>query len=232
MPRRPRDAARLTAVLLTVVVAVMGAGASSPGAGKQPPPQAPAKAAAAVAFPPGIDKLGAGLLLCRCDKSNNVSILLLKRRSKHHGGAWGLPGGNAEPSDAGSLLSTATREAHEELGHGGVPPFVVKVRLDTRRGKRGQKLYAVFVALVDDLDVGSKNYAPKLNAEHSAWRWWSAADVERAAAAAKAGGGSVGKEEEEEEEDGGGQELHPVVALAIKMAGGAKGLGRLLSEGG
>jgi 8-oxo-dGTP pyrophosphatase MutT (NUDIX family) len=213
---------RHTLLLFITLVTAMGAGASAPSSNsnsKPPPPPA-------LAFPPGVEKLGAGLLLCRRGPPDDavVSILLLKRRSKHHGGAWGLPGGNAEPGEEQALLSTATREAHEELGHAGVPPFLVKARLDTRRGKRGQKLYAVFVAAVDGADVTEGVYAPRLNEEHSAWRWWPAEEVEGVATRA---GGSAGGEEEEQDVE----QLHPVVVLAMQRAGGAAGLARLLDGG-
>jgi ADP-ribose pyrophosphatase YjhB (NUDIX family) len=57
-------------------------------------------------------------------------VLLLRRASKHNDNTWGLPGGNAEGADGGSLLATATREAREEMG--GVPPFTVAAQLFTR----------------------------------------------------------------------------------------------------
>lgn len=53
----------------------------------------------------------------------------MKRNSKHNDQTWGLPGGNVEASDD-SLLSTATREAFEELGN--VPPFEVKAQILTK----------------------------------------------------------------------------------------------------
>ncbi|GIL65693.1 hypothetical protein Vafri_19373 [Volvox africanus] len=61
-------------------------------------------------------KVGAGLLIC-CE-----GACLLLRRSETSGnpGTWGLPGGNADPEDAGQLLNTAMRESREELGE--LPP--------------------------------------------------------------------------------------------------------------
>ncbi|KAF8070866.1 NUDT15 [Scenedesmus sp. PABB004] len=108
------------------------------------------------------EKLGAGLLLC-CEGK----VLLLKRSSKHNDATWGLPGGNADAADEGQLLSTATREAHEELG--AVPPFDVRAQVVTKRGKRAQKHFTVFLADVNSQVAAS--FIPKLNAEHSAWEW-------------------------------------------------------------
>lgn len=62
---------------------------------------------------------------CSC----NGKVLLLKRQSTHNNQTWALPGGNVEAND-GSLLGTATREAHEELGS--VPPFDVKAQILTK----------------------------------------------------------------------------------------------------
>lgn len=61
-------------------------------------------------------------------------MLLLQRTSKHNYGTWGLPGGNADDTDA-DLLGTATREAREEMGEG-LPRFEVVAQVLTKRGKR------------------------------------------------------------------------------------------------
>lgn len=61
-------------------------------------------------------------------------MLLLQRNSRHNHGTWGLPGGNADLTDA-DLLHTATREAKEEMGDS-VPPFEVVADVLTKRGKR------------------------------------------------------------------------------------------------
>lgn len=206
---------RAPSILSVLLVVAMGAAASNTAATAAPLPSG-------VVFPPGADKLGAGLLLVSADSSGkgggDLSILLLKRTSKHHGGAWGLPGGNVEPGDA-NLLATAAREAGEELGlaaGGGAPPYAVRAQLTARRGKKGQKVYAVFVAQVAAEDA--RVYAPRLNEEHSDFRWWVAKDVERLAAAA--------------EERGAEETLHPVVALAMREAGGVAGLQKLLEADG
>ena len=219
---------RIRGVLGLLLVVAMGSFASKTGAAA--PDAAPPPGGVGVAFPPGVDKLGAGLLLVRADAaSGEPSVLLLRRTSKHHGGAWGLPGGNVEPGDA-SLLATAAREAKEELGAGGAPPFLVRAQLSTRRGKRGQKAFAVFVAQVASRDA--LGYAPRLNEEHSAFRWWPAGEVERlaAAAAAAAGGASASAAASGEQAAAGSEEaeLHPVVVLAIREVGGVAGLKRLL----
>lgn len=124
--------------------------------------QPSAAAESAAALQPGApEKLGAGLLLC-CQGQ----VLLLKRSSKHNDQTWGLPGGNAESADQG-LLATAQREAHEELG--AVPAYVTQAQILTKRGKRNQKHFTVFVA--DVQPSAAQQYVPRLNAEHSEWRW-------------------------------------------------------------
>jgi 8-oxo-dGTP pyrophosphatase MutT (NUDIX family) len=105
--------------------------------------------------------------LVRACCSSKGDVLLLKRRSKHNDATWGLPGGNEEQNDGGELLSTATREAREELGM--PPPFAVAAQLLTRRGKRLQKHYTVFIAHVDP--AVRQTWVPQLNEEHSDWRW-------------------------------------------------------------
>jgi ADP-ribose pyrophosphatase YjhB (NUDIX family) len=69
----------------------------------------------------------------------------LQRQSKHNNQKWGLPGGNVEADDS-SLLTTATREANEEMSS--LPPFEVLGQIQTLRGKHDQKHFTVFVAAV------------------------------------------------------------------------------------
>lgn len=258
VPRSPGRIHHLSAslvapLLLLLLCIIMGASSSSPrAAAAAGAPYPGGGSGGRVEMPSGVEKLGAGMLLCRPAAAAAASsssapsppeLLLLRRRSKHHGGAWGLPGGNAEPGE--TLLATAAREAREELGQGGVPPFAVRARLDTRRGKRGQKLYAVFVAAVAAADANAAVFRPTLNEEHSDWQWFGAGEVERvAAAAAAAGPGGGGDEDDDGSGGGGGDEaaagrgagqqlrLHPVVVLAMRAAGGASGLARLLAGGG
>lgn len=117
-------------------------------------------------------------------------MLLLQRTSKNNHGTFGLPGGNADAGDA-DLLATATREAAEEMGEG-LPPFTVAASVLTKRGKRGQKHYTVFVARLAPEDRAS--WRPQLNEEHSAWRWFPLAELLAANSAVP---------------------LHPVVELAL-----------------
>ena len=69
-------------------------------------------------------------LSCSC----GGEVLLLQRTSKNNFGTWGLPGGNADDTDA-DLLEVATREAQEEMGPQ-LPRFQVLESVLTKRGKR------------------------------------------------------------------------------------------------
>lgn len=131
----------------------------------------------------GAEKVGAGLLL-----TCGGEVLLLKRTSKNNHGSWGLPGGNADDTDA-DLLEVATREAREEMGPE-LPRFQVVESVLTKRGKRGQKHYVVFVARISPEVRAS--WQPHLNEEHSAWRWFPLAEL-----------------------TAGNTLLHPVVELAL-----------------
>ena len=127
---------------------------------------------AAPPLPGTYKKLGAGLLLL--SPTSPPSVLLLQRKSKHHDRAWGLPGGNSEKEDGGSLLNTATREAKEEMG--GVPPLTVRDRIDVTRGDKqdkdddddDKKFYAAYVATVAD----TKWRPPRLDTSESRDARW------------------------------------------------------------
>lgn len=67
-------------------------------------------------------------------RSCGGEVLLLQRTSKNNFGTWGLPGGNADDTDA-DLLEVATREAKEEMGEQ-LPRFQVVESVLTKRGKR------------------------------------------------------------------------------------------------
>lgn len=67
-------------------------------------------------------------------RSCGGEVLLLQRTSKNNFGTWGLPGGNADDTDA-DLLEVATREAKEEMGEQ-LPLFQVVESVLTKRGKR------------------------------------------------------------------------------------------------
>ncbi|UTW45303.1 CoA pyrophosphatase [bacterium SCSIO 12696] len=90
------------------------------------------------AQPEGGDEREAAVLLALTEEPS--SQLILTRRARHlndHAGEVALPGGMWEPQD-GSLLDTALRESHEEIG---LPPNDVKLFAtlpprDTRLGVR------------------------------------------------------------------------------------------------
>lgn len=59
----------------------------------------------------------AAVLIALCERSGGISVLLTKRAStlKHHPGQIAFPGGKRDDGDD-SLVATALREAHEEVG--------------------------------------------------------------------------------------------------------------------
>lgn len=59
----------------------------------------------------------AAVLVALCETPHGLSVILTKRASglKHHPGQIAFPGGKRDESDA-SLVATALREAHEEVG--------------------------------------------------------------------------------------------------------------------
>lgn len=149
------------------------------------------------------EKVGAGFLFV-----SGGSALLLKRSSKHNDQAWGLPGGNMEPQDQGDLLAVATREGMEELGHLPLPHKVLGSLL-TRRGKREQKHFTVFVAEV--AEEVRQRYQPRLDTrEHSEWAW-----LPLQAIAAQAGGKTVMASSPALQGTCQGRVMHPVVAKAF-----------------
>ena len=82
-----------------------------------------------------------------------------------------------------------------------------------RRGKRNQKHYTVFYADVPP-DTRS-SYTPRLNREHSAWRWF---DVRELRARAGLEGPSVrGAAAAAVEGQGEAIELHPVVLILLGL---------------
>lgn len=120
----------------------------------------------------GAEKAGAGLLLCSDDR-----VMLLLRNSKHNDSTWGLPGGNLETGDR-SFQDTAEREAQEELGV--LPQYTISTSILTKRGKRNQKHYTVFVAGLTAQEAST--YQPQLNHEHREARWFPWSELLSAAA--------------------------------------------------
>eukprot|EP01023_Acetabularia_acetabulum_P000949 TRINITY_DN10354_c0_g1_i3.p3 TRINITY_DN10354_c0_g1~~TRINITY_DN10354_c0_g1_i3.p3 ORF type:complete len:154 (+),score=13.35 TRINITY_DN10354_c0_g1_i3:151-612(+) len=109
------------------------------------------------------EKLGAGVLFYCAGE-----VLLLLRRSKHNDKTWGLPGGNADLTDS-DLYGTALREATEEMGP--IPQHIVRTNFLTKRGKRKQKHYMVYMCEIGQ-DVKT-SFKPQLNEEHREWQWFA-----------------------------------------------------------
>lgn len=97
--------------------------------------------------------MGAGILFQKDGK-----VLLLKRahRRDKWAGYWNCPGGSSEPEE--TRYETALRESREEVGP--LPRFQVYDHINIRG-------YTLFLA-----DVAYQ-FTPKLNSEHSEWRWVS-----------------------------------------------------------
>ena len=111
----------------------------------------------------GCEKYGAGLLFC-CERE----VLLLKRSPKSGNPlTWGLPGGNVDATDE-TLLFTAERESIEEMEKLPKNYKVIK-EVTTRRGKRMQKWYKVFVASISKEEKDT--FEPVLNNEHVEYKW-------------------------------------------------------------
>jgi 8-oxo-dGTP pyrophosphatase MutT (NUDIX family) len=122
-----------------------------------------------IEWPPGCDKYGAGFAFCfGGDGGDSAEIFLLKRSATSGNPlTWGLPGGNVDKTDE-SLLFTAQRESIEEMAKLPESYEVIK-EVTTRRGKRMQKWYRVFVARVSKED--RENFQPVLNDEHIEYKW-------------------------------------------------------------
>lgn len=76
----------------------------------------------------GALRTAAVLVPVYCDQDGEIRLVLVVRTDDGglHGGQLGLPGGKPEPTDV-SLLATALREAHEEVG---LDPALVDVLAD------------------------------------------------------------------------------------------------------
>ncbi len=105
-------------------------------------------------------KLSAGLLLF-----SGKRILLLKRvRLSPNGGTWGLPGGQCHPLE--SSFQTAVREAEEEIGD--IPRNHLIGSVAVQRSHRRYEIFAVRTK-----KRMRKCWVPRLNQEHSSFRWVS-----------------------------------------------------------
>jgi 8-oxo-dGTP pyrophosphatase MutT (NUDIX family) len=69
--------------------------------------------------PPGLDARRAAVLVCLWPGDDGSAHLLLTERPSYdgaHSGQVSFPGGSEEPADAGDAVTTAVREAREEVG--------------------------------------------------------------------------------------------------------------------
>ena len=150
------------------------------------------------------DKVGAGLLIVSppLDKANpepqRMALLLKRASSSGNGNTWGLPGGNSDPGET-DLWETALREANEEMGEVSESGLVRLATVLTKRGKRQEKHYTVYVVEME----GWETYSPVLNEEHTAWEWVGLRDL-------LAGNGWRKKKD---------KKLHPVVRIVMEEYG-------------
>ncbi|CAG9463894.1 unnamed protein product [Pedinophyceae sp. YPF-701] len=120
------------------------------------------------------EKEGAGLLLI-CKERNKV-LLLLRAPTSGNPNTWGVPGGNIDPGETAE--AAAAREAREEMST--VPEHDVLGSVLTRRGKRLQKHFTLFVCAVKPEAVDS--FDPVLDkSEHTDFRWADISDVVKSA---------------------------------------------------
>ena len=96
--------------------------------------------------------------------------LIVKRApSTNNGRQWSIPGGRADRRDA-TLYTTAVREAIEELG--GLPQLLDPIGELRLRKPSGRGQYLVVVIGTRDLV-----WAPRLNWEHTKWRWATLSEI-------------------------------------------------------
>eukprot|EP00192_Tetraselmis_astigmatica_P008528 CAMPEP_0117654666 /NCGR_PEP_ID=MMETSP0804-20121206/3867_1 /TAXON_ID=1074897 /ORGANISM="Tetraselmis astigmatica, Strain CCMP880" /LENGTH=661 /DNA_ID=CAMNT_0005460965 /DNA_START=154 /DNA_END=2139 /DNA_ORIENTATION=+ len=151
-------------------------------------------------LPSRTDKLGAGLLILAMEDGRPY-VLLLFRNSKNNGDTWGLPGGDLDKGE--TLAEAALRKAKKDMG--ALPPARVLGHITTRRGKKRDKYYTVFVAYTSFFVM--ETYRPQLDLEErSASKWVALSDI----VARKV-------------------ELHPVVDAIISSTGNLNKLQLLLS---
>jgi 8-oxo-dGTP diphosphatase len=87
--------------------------------------------------------------------------LYLMRSDPKHPGAWGLPGGRAEPGE--TLLAAMHRECKEELGY--MPEYHRMIPLEKFTTADANFEYHTFFCTVSD------EFQPKLNHEHLGYAW-------------------------------------------------------------
>ena len=147
------------------------------------------------------DKVGAGLLIVSPPlggegaKPQRMALLLKRAATSGNGNTWGLPGGNSDPGET-DLWETALREANEEMGEVSESGLVRLATVLTKRGKRLEKHYTVYVVEMEAWEA----YRPVLNEEHTAWEWVRLRDLL-------------------EKNKTKGKKLHPVVLLAVEEYG-------------
>lgn len=95
--------------------------------------------------------MGAGILF---EKDGKVLLLKRARLGDKWQGFWNFPGGSEERGE--SRYETALRESREEIGP--LPRFKIYDHIETRA-------YTLFLAETPYL------FTPKLNEEHSEWKW-------------------------------------------------------------
>jgi 8-oxo-dGTP pyrophosphatase MutT (NUDIX family) len=78
------------------------------------------------------------------DADGELRLVLIVRTDRgHHGGQLAFPGGRVDPTDE-SLVATALREAHEEIG---LDPAVVEVIAELPSVRSGPTQFEVFAFL-------------------------------------------------------------------------------------
>ena len=130
---------------------------------------------------------------CRC---NGQALLLRRSPTSGNPNTLGLPGGNQDAQDNADLMQTAIREAIEEMGSP-LPQFSVVKSFLIKRGKRLQKHFTVFLAMVtpEAKEAWGGPHALDVT-EHTGYAWVSVEEL----------AGGVGGEMTAQ-----GLELHPVV---------------------
>jgi len=114
-------------------------------------------------------KVGAGFFVV----SEGEALLLLRGKKSGNPLTWGLPGGNVDEGE--TAIQTALREAEEELGEP-IPNYDIKSEVVTTRGKKGDKIFTVFLVQISPQD--KQTFRPKLNKEHVEYKWFSLPELQ------------------------------------------------------